>query len=184
MKYRLPLPPDNKDRQSPLLANGTFVPHPELPSSGVEPLKSGTRYSLSTQHSGLLLTLLCLTLFSDCTSDVAQLPVIIICDTHSASEDCSDDQTEFFVGQQLSARLVAAEPFATRQIIGKIHRLMDTDTIPLGTRIIQLQPDQQSVEQDLPFHEFGRQAAGRFLIEFVNDRDQVIAQRDLTISDK
>ena len=158
--------------------------HPKLSSFDVGPLNRIIRQSPSIMYSWLFLTLLCLTLSSACTSDVDQLPVIIICDTPDTPEECTGDQTEFFVGQQLSARLVAAEPFATRQIIGKIHRLMDTDTIPLGTQMIQLQPGQQSVEQDLPFHEFGKQAAGNFLIEFVDDSNRVIAQRDLTITDR
>ena len=100
-----------------------------------------------------------------------------------ALEDCAADQTEFFVGQQLSARLIASEPFSTRQIIGKIHRLTDTDTIPLGTRIIQLQTEQRSVEQDLPFHEYGKQAAGTFLIEFVDETNEPIAKKEITIID-
>ena len=128
----------------------------------------------------LTVCVFCLALFPACTSEPD--PAVTICPTTNVPEDCAGDQTEFSVGQPLSAHLVASKPFPTRQVIGKILRLSGTDTIPLGSQMISLEPDQQSVVQSLPFHEFGQQAAGTFLIEFVNENNQVIAKKEIRIS--
>ena len=115
-----------------------------------------------------------------CSSD--STPKVTICETTVSLEDCSENQIEFSVGQQLSAHLVANEPFATPTVVGKILRLIDTDTIPLGTRIITPRPDQQSIVQALPFHEFGAQAEGDFLVRFVDGNDRLIAEKAFTIN--
>ena len=119
-------------------------------------------------------------ILSACSSDSA--PKVTICETTVPLEDCSEGQIEFSVGQQLSAHLVANEPFATPTVVGKILRLIDTDTIPLGTRIITPRPDQQSIVQALPFHEFGAQAEGTFLVQFVDESNQLIAEKAFTIN--
>ena len=117
--------------------------------------------------------------FAACTSD--REPTITFCDTRDRQELCTGNQTEFLVGQKLSVRLESEKPFKAQQVIGKILRLTETDTIPLGSRVVSPASDQRSIIQDLPFHEFGTQAKGTFLIEFVNENNQVIAKKELTI---
>ena len=115
-----------------------------------------------------------------CTSDAET--TITFCETTGSPQPCSGDQTEFSTGQRLSVYLEAAHPLEARQVVGNILRLLENDTIPLGTRPFVVEPDQRLIVQDLPFHEFGPQAAGRFLIEFVDENDQVMARKELTIN--
>ena len=131
---------------------------------------------------GSVIVLLCTT--TVCTPDRSSSPVVTICATTGSPEACAGDQQTFVTGQRLSAYLVSDQPFAAQQVIGKILRLADTDTIPLGTRMISLEENQRSVVQDLPFHEFGQQAAGTFLIEFVDQDNQLIAKKEITITKK
>jgi hypothetical protein len=119
---------------------------------------------------------------SSCTQNTAPTPTITICDMPDSQGPCADDQEQFSVGQKLFARLEADEPFQSQQIIGKILRLTDADTIPLGARVVTPQADQRTVVQSLPFHEFGPQAAGTFLIEFIDESERVLAQKQITIS--
>lgn len=126
-----------------------------------------------------LLPLLITSLLAACANHSE--PTVSICDTATPTEDCPEDQAEFSVGQQLSAHLIADEPFAARTIIGKILRLSNTDTIPLGNRMITPEPNQQSIVQTLPFHEFGAQAEGRFLVQFVDENNQLIAEKAFAI---
>ncbi len=120
-----------------------------------------------------------LVLFTACTNDNG--PVVTVCETDSSQTDCSEAQTDFSVGQRLSVYLEVPEPLGTRQIIGKIKRVTETDTLPLGAQPISVAPEQQSFTQTLPFHDFGPQAAGTFLIEFVDDTDRLIANKEITI---
>lgn len=130
--------------------------------------------------SGILaIVLLGLALLSACASNSG--PEVTICDTATPTENCTESQNEFSVGQRLSAHLAADEPFAVQSIIGKILRLTDTDTIPLGARIISPEPNQRSIVQTLPFHEFGAQAEGNFLVQFVDENDRLIAEKAFTI---
>ena len=95
---------------------------------------------------------------------------------------CTADQTEFSVGQQLYVQLAADEPFEAQQVVGNILKLTEKDTVSLGSRTITLEPGQQSFVQTLPFHEFGSEAAGTFLISFVDENGQLIAEKNLTIN--
>lgn len=95
---------------------------------------------------------------------------------------CTEDQTEFSVGQQLYVQLASSEPLDAQQVVGKILRVTEKDTVSLGSQIIALEPDQQYFIQTLPFHEFGPEAAGTFLISFVDEKDRVIAEKKLTIT--
>lgn len=118
-----------------------------------------------------------------CTSpdQVPSGPTITFCEI--SDQPCRSDHTEFLTGQKLQVRLDSDTPFEEQQIIGKILRLTEADTIPLGVQVISPAPDQQSIVQHLPFHEFGAQAAGTFLIKFVDGNDQAIAEKTLTIID-
>lgn len=136
-------------------------------------LLSNRRYGITSVFGGLLVGLFA------CSSGPE--PAVFICNTATQSEPCQSTQHRFTTGQSLSAHLVADEPLVAQTIIGKILRLVDTDTIPLGTRIITPEPDQRTIVQTLPFHEFGAQAAGTFLIQFVDERNQVIAEKKITI---
>ena len=121
--------------------------------------------------------------FSACTSaDTEPTAVVTVCLTADAPENCTNDQAEFLVGQSLSARLATSDTFATGQVIGRILRLTDTDTLPLGSQMIPVEPNQRAIVQSLPFHEFGPQAAGDFLIEFMDERNQLIAKKKITIT--
>ena len=140
-----------------------------------------------TRFNGFAQILVAISLFlisalPSCTQNTALIPTITICDTPDPQEPCADDQEQFSVGQKLFARLEADEPFQSQQIIGKILRLTDADTIPLGARVVTPQADQRTIVQSLPFHEFGPQAAGTFLIEFIDESERVLAQKQITIS--
>lgn len=128
----------------------------------------------------LYLSIALLIMFSACTSEESAFTVAVCSDPTDLAL-CSEDQTEFTVGQSLSVRLEAKEPFKERQIIGKILRLTETDTISLGARVITPQPNQRLITQNLPFHEFGAQSAGTFLIEFLDESNQVLTQKRITI---
>ncbi len=128
-----------------------------------------------------LLSVFAASLLVACTA--ATEPTITFCDTPQESEPCTGNQTEFPVGQKLFVRLASDAPFTEQQIIGKILKLTETDTIPLGSRVVSPASDQRVIVQDLPFHEFGAQAKGTFLIEFVDENNQVIAKKELTIRD-
>lgn len=108
---------------------------------------------------------------------------ITFCDTSVEPLPCSEAQTEFSVGQPLYVRLVSSKSFEATRLEGKILRLTQKDTITLGSRIITLEPGQQSFIQTLPFHEFGPEAVGAFLIRFVNEDNQLVVERKLTITE-
>ncbi len=112
----------------------------------------------------------------------ASEPTITFCDAPGEPMPCTDNQTEFSVGQQLYVQVVSSEPFEAQQVTGKILRVTDKDTVSLGARNITLEPDQRSFTQTLPFHEFGPEAAGTFLISFVDENGEVIAEKELIIS--
>ena len=114
-----------------------------------------------------------------CSPDAG--PIISFCEVTDSLTACRGDQAEFSVGQELKVYLESERPLEAQQVVGKILRITEKDTISLGSRVFSLEPEQRSIVQNLPFHEFGPQAAGRFLIEFVDENDQVIAQKELTI---
>ena len=128
----------------------------------------------------LMIVLVGMTLLPGCSSANRETQVMI-CETDTTSKGCAEDQNKFTVGQQLSAHLIAGKPFVAQTIIGKILRLSGSDTIPLGNRMITLEPGQQSIVQSLPFHEFGEQAKGQFLVQFVDGQNQLIAEKAFTI---
>ena len=177
------LPPGGKT-QSSRSANGiTPPPRANSLSPGVPlPSVSDRRTGWAARHWLIVVTTLFLSSFISCTSDTTDTaPVVKVCTTIDAPEDCPGDQTEFTVGDSLFVHLVSPEPFEAQQIIGKILRLSGTDTISLGARMISIAPDQRAVVQDLPFHEFGSQAAGTFLLEFMNEKNQLVAKKEITI---
>lgn len=94
---------------------------------------------------------------------------------------CPKGQTDFLVGQSLYVHLASGEPLVAQQIVGSILRVTDKDTASLGSRTITLTPNQQSLVQSLPFHEFGPEAVGTFLIRFTDEDNQLIAEKNLHI---
>ena len=113
----------------------------------------------------------------------ASEPTITFCDVPGEPMPCTDNQTEFLVGQQLYVQLSSSEPFEAQRVTGNILRITDEDTISLGSRNIILELNQQSFIQNLPFHEFGPEATGTFLISFLDENGQLIAERTLTITE-
>ncbi len=122
---------------------------------------------------------LSLTGLSGC--DSASEPTITFCDAPGEPMPCANNQTEFSVGQQLYVQLASSKPFEGQQLIGNILRVDGQDTISLGSRTITLEPNQRSFTQTLPFHEFGPEAVGTFLISFVDENGQLVAERELKI---
>ena len=171
MTHQPPLPPSNKT--SPSRAG---TPNPCVPLPSVSDRQLGRSVSL--------IIVVILSTLSACRSDTTgTAPIVKVCTTTTAPEECAGDQTEFTVGDSLSAHLVTTEPFETQQMIGRILRLSGTDTITLGARMISVEADQRTVVQNLPFHEFGQQAAGTFLIEFVDNNNRLIAKKEIIILD-
>lgn len=108
---------------------------------------------------------------------------ITFCDTPGEPMPCIEDKTEFLVGQQLYVQLASSEPLDAQQVVGKILKVTEKDTVSLGSRTITLEPNQQSFIQTLPFHEFGPAAVGSFLISFVDENGQLVAEKKLTITE-
>lgn len=112
----------------------------------------------------------------------APKPTITFCNVPGEPVSCTDDQTEFSVGQQLYVQLASSKPLEAQQVVGKILRVTEKDTVSLGSRTITPEPDQRYFIQTLPFHEFGPEAVGTFLISFVDENGQLIAEKNLTIN--
>lgn len=108
---------------------------------------------------------------------------IQFCESLDQNDQCSVDRNQFKLGEKVFVRCESEAPFVARKIIGKIYRLEKDRQIPLSSKEFNLTPGNTYITQNIPFHEFGYEALGNFLVEFVDDKNQLLAKREITITD-
>jgi len=128
----------------------------------------------------LLPFLLISNLLWSCNSDPA--PKIQFC-VQPKQKGCTGNQNQFKFGGNIYVSLKADKPFGTSMIVGTIYRLDEDKKIPLSSKTFQLEPGETSIVQIIPFLEFGHQALGTFSFEFENEQREVIATRELIITE-
>ncbi|MEQ9438208.1 MAG: PilZ domain-containing protein [Cyclobacteriaceae bacterium] len=125
-----------------------------------------------------LLTLI--SLLGSCTSE----PVLTIefCEELTADDQCPSDRDQFKLGERVFVRLSSDKPFETKTITGKIVRLENEKRYELGDKNFELEPGSTYVTQNIPFHEFGFNALGTFSIEFSDESGQLLAKREVKVT--
>lgn len=106
---------------------------------------------------------------------------IKFCDSLDQQDQCEGDRSQFAVGQEIYVRFEFGEAFDGKEISGKICRIAENDTIVLGDKKFELKAEDYYVIQDLPFHEFGMAALGNFIIRFEDEKEQVLAEKQISI---
>ena len=106
---------------------------------------------------------------------------IKFCDMLDQQEQCEGDKNQFTIGQEIYVRFEFGDAFEGKEINGKICRITESDTIVLGDKKFELKPEDHYIIQDLPFHEFGMEALGNFIIRFEDGQEHLIAEKKLSI---
>lgn len=106
---------------------------------------------------------------------------VTFCQSLNAQGQCISQQDTFKVGDSIWVQLTSTHPFEEKEINGHIYRLGESDSLSLGDKVLPIEPGDTYVIQALPFHEFGYEAEGRFSIVFVDEKQQFLARKKLTI---
>jgi len=107
---------------------------------------------------------------------------ISFCSDFEQQEQCDLEKEQFQLGQRVDVKFEFGSAFKKEQIIGKICRITERDTIVLGEKIFKIEGEEQFIIQNIPFQEFGMEALGTFMIRFEDGEEKLLAKRDLSIT--
>lgn len=111
---------------------------------------------------------------------------ITFCESLNPQEHCPESGQQFVMGKPVFVMLSSEDPFVTKKITGRILRVQEAkgELIPLGVKEFAIDPGESFITQSIPFQEFGTEAVGTFKVMFLDEQDQLMAERELTIVHK
>ncbi|WKN40785.1 hypothetical protein [Tunicatimonas pelagia] len=119
-----------------------------------------------------------------CSSDAESGFAINFCESYEVDDNCRNSENTFKLGSPVYVHFTSDEPLEGNVVIGRILRIAaDGSEYELGLKQFDLEPETTYLIQSIPFQNFGTNALGTFLIEFSNETGQVLADRELIITE-